>query len=104
MVHFTNASGGILPAAFASENITAAASKFQLKCKLKPWKIQYESSIEFEDQNQNEFNFILYIMICESPVLHKALARPLKIHPGLLREAQCHRLWSHVMSNNKKSR
>ena len=50
---------------------------------------------------RKKLNFILYIMICESPVLHKALARPLKIHPGLLREAQCHRLWSHVMSNSK---
>ena len=82
-VHFTNASGGIFPAALASTNILAAASKFQLKQK---WSVNLIEESFFEE-------------ISVEPVLHKAFARPLNVHPRLLGEFDSHRLRRIVKSD-----
>ena len=74
--HFTNASGGIFPAALASANILAAASKFQLKQK---WSVNLLVESFLEESSVE-------------PVLHKAFARPLNVHPRLLGEFDSHRL------------
>ena len=81
--HFTNASGGIFPAALASANILAAASKFQLKQK---WSVNLLVESFLEE-------------ISVEPVLHKAFARPLNVHPRLLGEFDSHRLRRIVKSD-----